>query len=86
MEDLYTYVDPKTNQPAPLLSDDVYKAIKDNAEVLDSNIIYDRDFRYDFFGVKTLERSYSIKIEWRSCRKTSAHVDACCNGNSQNGY
>ena len=62
MEDLYKYVDPKTNQPAPLLSDDVYKAIKDNAEVLDSNIIYDRDFRYDFFGVKTLERSYLLKL------------------------
>jgi ribonucleoside-diphosphate reductase alpha chain len=63
MEDLYNYVDPKTNQPAPLLSDDVYKAIKDNAEVLDSNIIYDRDFRYDFFGVKTLERSYLLKLK-----------------------
>ena len=62
MEDLYNYVDPKTNQPAPLLSDDVYKAIKDNAEVIDSNIIYDRDFRYDFFGVKTLERSYLLKL------------------------
>jgi len=62
MEDLYSYVDPKTNQPAPLLSDDVYNAIKDNAEVLDSNIIYDRDFRYDFFGVKTLERSYLLKL------------------------
>ncbi len=62
MEDLYSYVDPKTNQPAPLLSEDVYKAIKDNAEVLDSNIIYDRDFRYDFFGVKTLERSYLLKL------------------------
>ncbi|MDG2228194.1 MAG: ribonucleoside-diphosphate reductase subunit alpha [Flavobacteriales bacterium] len=62
MEDLYKYVDPKTNQPAPLLSDDVYNAIKENAEVLDSNIIYDRDFRYDFFGVKTLERSYLLKL------------------------
>ena len=62
MEDLYNYVDPKTNQPAPLLSDDVYNAIKENAEVLDSNIIYDRDFRYDFFGVKTLERSYLLKL------------------------
>jgi len=63
MEDLYNYIDPKTNQPAPLLSDDVYKAIKDNAEIIDSNIIYDRDFRYDFFGVKTLERSYLLKID-----------------------
>jgi ribonucleoside-diphosphate reductase alpha chain len=62
MEDLYNYVDPKTNQPAPLLSDDVYNAIKENAEILDSNIIYDRDFRYDFFGVKTLERSYLLKL------------------------
>jgi ribonucleoside-diphosphate reductase alpha chain len=62
MEDLYNYIDPKTNQPAPLLSDDVFNAIKENAEVLDSNIIYDRDFRYDFFGVKTLERSYLLKL------------------------
>lgn len=63
MEMMYNYVDPKTNKRAPLLADDVYKIIADNAEHLDSTIIYDRDFGYDYFGFKTLERSYLLKID-----------------------
>lgn len=62
MEAMYTYIDPKTSKEAPLLADDVYKIIVDNAEQLDSTIIYDRDFGYDYFGFKTLERSYLLKI------------------------
>jgi ribonucleoside-diphosphate reductase alpha chain len=63
MEDLHKYVDPKTGENASLIADDVWQIIKDNAEELDSNIIYDRDFRYDFFGFKTLERAYLLKID-----------------------
>lgn len=62
MEDLYKYVDPKTGQRASLIADDVYEVIQNNKEVLDSSIIYDRDFRYDYFGFKTLTRSYLLKI------------------------
>ncbi len=62
MKDLYFYKDPVTGQDAPLLAKDVYDVIEKNAEVLDSTIIYDRDFRYDFFGFKTLERSYLLKL------------------------
>ncbi|GIR58944.1 MAG: ribonucleoside-diphosphate reductase subunit alpha [Bacteroidota bacterium] len=62
VKDLYEYIDPKTNEKAPLISDEVYSVIKKNADVLDSTIIYDRDFRYDFFGFKTLERSYLLKL------------------------
>jgi ribonucleoside-diphosphate reductase alpha subunit len=62
MEDLYTYVDPKTNQPASLLAEDVYNVIMENREVLDSSIIYDRDFKYDYFGFKTLSRSYLLRL------------------------
>jgi ribonucleoside-diphosphate reductase alpha subunit len=62
MHDLYTYIDPKTNLPAALLADDVYQIIMDNKELLDSSIIYDRDFRYDYFGFKTLTRSYLMKL------------------------
>ncbi|MDA8669946.1 ribonucleoside-diphosphate reductase subunit alpha [Flavobacteriales bacterium] len=61
--DLYEYIDPKTNEKAPLISDEVYKIVKQNSDVLDSTIIYDRDFRYDFFGFKTLERSYLLKLK-----------------------
>ncbi len=62
MEDLYNYVDPKTGQNAALLADDVYQVIMENKEVLDSSIIYDRDFRYDYFGFKTLTRSYLLRL------------------------
>lgn len=62
MSDMYHYVNPRTGQKSPLLSDEVYQAIMANAEVLDSMIIYNRDFNYDYFGFKTLERSYLLKI------------------------
>lgn len=63
MTALYEYVDPKTGENGGMIADDVYKIIMDNAELLDSTIIYDRDFGYDFFGFKTLERSYLLKID-----------------------
>ncbi len=62
MHDLYHYVDSKTNESAALLADDVYQIIMDNKEALDSSIIYDRDFRYDYFGFKTLTRSYLMRL------------------------
>lgn len=62
MYDLYTYVNPRTGKDAPLLSDEVYNVIKNNKEKLDSTIIYNRDFGYDYFGFKTLERSYLLKL------------------------
>ena len=62
MSDLYYYIDPKTNQKASLLADDVFNIIQEHKETLDSSIIYDRDFRYDYFGFKTLTRSYLMKL------------------------
>ena len=62
MTDLYEYVNPRTGKKAPLLSDEVFEVIKSNAEELDSTIIYNRDFGYDYFGFKTLERSYLLKL------------------------
>lgn len=63
MKRLYTYVDPKTGENAPLISKEVYGIIKKNAALLDSSIIYDRDFNYDYFGFKTLERSYLMRLD-----------------------
>jgi hypothetical protein len=62
MNEMYHYVNPRTNQKAPLLSEEVHDVIQKNAEFLDSHIIYNRDFNYDYFGFKTLERSYLLKI------------------------
>jgi ribonucleoside-diphosphate reductase alpha chain len=62
MKDLYEYINPRTGKKAPLLSDEVFKVISENADKLDSTIIYNRDFGYDYFGFKTLERSYLLKL------------------------
>lgn len=63
MDDMHHYIDPKTNQNASLVADDVYNIIMENKDLLDSSIIYDRDFRYDYFGFKTLTRSYLMKLD-----------------------
>ena len=62
MTDLDTYENPRTGKKAPMIADDVYEIINTNAEKLDSTIIYNRDFGYDYFGFKTLERSYLLKV------------------------
>lgn len=65
MYDLFHYVNPKNGKQSPLIADDVYRIIEKNADLLDSSIIYDRDFQFDYFGFKTLEKSYLLKIDGR---------------------
>lgn len=60
---LFNNIDTRTGEKAPLLADDVYKIIKKNADVLDAAIIYERDYHFDYFGFKTLEKSYLLKVE-----------------------
>ncbi len=59
---LYHYVDERTGHKAQLIADDVMQIIEEHAALLDSTIIYDRDFAFDYFGFKTLEKSYLLKI------------------------
>jgi ribonucleoside-diphosphate reductase alpha chain len=63
MRDLHRYVDPITGAPAGLIADDVMELIETHSETLDSAIIYSKDFDYDYFGFKTLERSYLLKLD-----------------------
>jgi ribonucleoside-diphosphate reductase alpha chain len=63
IDQLYNYVDPKTGLKAPMIADDVYEIIVNNAKDIDSQIIADRDLDYDYFGFKTLEKSYLLKID-----------------------
>src|SRR6478735_9326854 len=62
MRNLYNYVDNGTGKRMPLLADDVMAVIEEHAELIDSSIIYDRDFGFDYFGFKTLEKSYLLRI------------------------
>lgn len=59
---LYEYVEPKTGLHSPLIDQEVFRIVKENASLLDSTIIYDRDFAFDYFGFKTLERSYLLRL------------------------
>ena len=60
---LYHYVDPKSGDRAGLIGDDTYKVVMANKERLESALIFDRDFEFDYFGFKTLERSYLMRME-----------------------
>jgi ribonucleoside-diphosphate reductase alpha chain len=62
IKDLYEYVDPKTGESAGMISDEVFKFIEKNKSAIEEAINYDRDFNYDYFGYKTLERSYLLKM------------------------
>ena len=61
--DLREYIDPESKKHAPLISEEVYDIIMANAEVLNNHIDYTRDFNYDYFGFKTLERSYLLRLD-----------------------
>ncbi|MGN6616750.1 MAG: ribonucleoside-diphosphate reductase subunit alpha [Ilyomonas sp.] len=63
MRRLHGYTDAKTGRKMPLIADDVMQVIEEHADLLDSTIIYDRDYGFDYFGFKTLEKSYLLKID-----------------------
>jgi ribonucleoside-diphosphate reductase alpha chain len=63
MKRLYTYIDPKTGENASLIAKEAYSVIKENASLFDNTVDYTRDFHYDYFGFKTLERSYLMKLD-----------------------
>ncbi|KAJ7503015.1 ribonucleotide reductase alpha subunit [Mycena galericulata] len=65
ISDLHNFVNPKTGKPAPLIAKETYDVVMANAATLDAAIIYNRDFSYNYFGFKTLERSYLLRLEGR---------------------
>ncbi|EIN05411.1 hypothetical protein PUNSTDRAFT_107092 [Punctularia strigosozonata HHB-11173 SS5] len=69
VKDLYEYVNPKTGKPAGLISQETYDIVMANAATLDSAVVYERDFQYNFFGFKTLERSYLLKLNGRPAER-----------------
>ncbi len=63
MKDLYNYIDPKTGDKAGLIGEETHKIIQKYKDKLDAAIIYDRDYEFDYFGFKTLERSYLLRMD-----------------------
>jgi ribonucleoside-diphosphate reductase alpha chain len=62
IQDLYSYIDPETGKEASLINEETYRAIMDNKDTFDSAVIHDRDFNFEYFGFKTLEKSYLLKL------------------------
>ncbi|KAI9294073.1 Rrm1 protein [Neoconidiobolus thromboides FSU 785] len=69
IESLYTYINPKNNKPSPMISTETYEIVMEHSERLNSAIIYDRDFDYSYFGFKTLERSYLLRIDGKTAER-----------------
>ncbi|KAJ4470620.1 ribonucleoside-diphosphate reductase large subunit [Lentinula edodes] len=67
--DLYEYIDPRTNKSAPMVSEETYRTVMAHKEILDSAIVYNRDFGYNYFGFKPLERSYLIRLNGRIAKR-----------------
>ena len=63
IEDFHKFIHPETKEPAPLVSDECYNIVMKYKDDLDSAIIHARDFEYDYFGFKTLEKSYLLKVD-----------------------
>ena len=62
VQDLYSYIDPETGKEAALISDETYEVVMKYKDKLDSAVIHDRDFNFEYFGFKTLEKSYLLKM------------------------
>jgi ribonucleoside-diphosphate reductase alpha chain len=62
IQDLYNYIDPETGKEASLINEETYRAVMDNKDTFDSAVIHDRDFNFEYFGFKTLEKSYLLKL------------------------
>ncbi|MFT6808882.1 MAG: ribonucleoside-diphosphate reductase alpha chain [Saprospiraceae bacterium] len=65
MESLFSYIDPKTGAQAGLIAQSTIEVIRKNKDRINSAIIYDRDYNFDYFGFKTLERSYLLRMDGR---------------------
>jgi hypothetical protein len=63
IDSLFNYINPRTGEPSGMISGDVYNIIKNHATEINSMIVHDRDFNIDYFGYKTLERAYLLKID-----------------------
>ena len=62
IKELHSFIEPKTSKESSLIDDDIYQFVMDNKEIIDGAIRQERDFEFDYFGIKTLERSYLLKI------------------------
>jgi hypothetical protein len=62
IKELHSFIEPKTLKESSLISDEVYEFVMNHKETIDFAIHQDRDLDFDFFGFKTLERSYLLKI------------------------
>jgi len=85
IKELHSFIEPKTGKESSLIDDNVAKFVHQNREVLDGAIRQERDLDFDYFGFKTLERSYLLKIGKRIVERPQYMymrvAVGICNGN-----
>jgi ribonucleoside-diphosphate reductase subunit M1 len=80
VDELYFYINPKTEKPAPMLSKETYDIVQEFKDELNSAIVYDRDFNYNYFGFKTLERSYLLRANGAIAERPQHLIMRVCIG------
>ena len=60
---LYEYSDPATGMKAGLISDTLYATVQKHGAEIDARIDNMRDENYNYFGFKTLEKSYLLRLD-----------------------
>ena len=73
IQDLYDYIDPVTKQPAGMISEKTYGVVMQHKNKLDSAVLHERDFDFEYFGFKTLEKSYLLKMNGEAA-ETPQHM------------
>jgi len=63
MKSLYENVDTKTGMNAPMISRETFDIVRENAQLLDESINHQADYSYEYFGFKTLQKSYLLKSD-----------------------
>jgi ribonucleoside-diphosphate reductase alpha chain len=85
IKELYSFIEPKTGKETTLISDEVFQFVQQNREALDGAIRQERDLDFDYFGFKTLERSYLLKVGKRIVERPQYMymrvAVGICNGN-----
>lgn len=80
ISDLYHYINPKNHKAASMISKKTYEIVMKHAEELNSAIVYDRDFNYQYFGFKTLERSYLLRLNEKVAERPQHMIMRCAVG------
>ena len=74
MNSLANQINPKTGEHISHINDIIVSIVKEFEKEIDAKIDYDRDYLFDYFGFKTLEKSYLLRDSNRKVLERPQHL------------